>query len=102
MTIQLQAEYSRSDLPPASSDRGGYTPVALSAIWDHLVTGRWAVVDSFSVGDRSYLAFDLRAVTAGRQRLTERQLDILERTLSAPCQKVVAIELGRTASTVAW
>jgi DNA-binding CsgD family transcriptional regulator len=102
MTIQLQAEYSRSDLPPTSSDRGGYTPVALSAIWDHLVTGRWAVVDSFSVGDRSYLAFDLRAVTAGRQRLTERQLDILERTLSAPCQKVVAIELGRTASTVAW
>jgi DNA-binding NarL/FixJ family response regulator len=34
--------------------------------------------------------------------LTERQLEILERTLSAPCQKVVAIELGRTASTVAW
>jgi len=94
--------YSRSELPPASADRGGYTPVALAAIWDNLVSGRWSVVDSFSVGDRSYLAFDLRAHESGRPRLTERQLEILERTLSAPCQKVVAIELGRTASTVAW
>jgi len=103
MTQQVYAQYSRSDLPPASSsERGGYTPIALGAIWDHLVSGRWAVVDSFSVGDRSYLAFDLRAVPGGRPPLTDRQLEILERTLSAPCQKVVAIELGRTASTVAW
>jgi DNA-binding NarL/FixJ family response regulator len=94
--------YSRSELPPASTDRGGYTPVALAAIWDNLISGRWSVVDSFSVGDRSYLAFDLRALASSRPRLTERQLEILERTLSAPCQKVVAIELGRTASTVAW
>ena len=94
--------YSRSELPSASADRGGYTPVALAAIWDNLISGRWSVVDSFSVGDRSYLAFDLRALASSRPRLTERQLEILERTLSAPCQKVVAIELGRTASTVAW
>jgi DNA-binding NarL/FixJ family response regulator len=103
MTQPALVEYSRSELPSSvPAERGGYTPVALAAIWDHLVSGRWAVVDSFSVGDRSYLAFDLRDVPGGRPRLTERQLEILERTLSAPCQKVVAIELGRTASTVAW
>jgi DNA-binding NarL/FixJ family response regulator len=101
MTLQVHQAYSRADLPPPSGDRG-YTPIALSAIWDHLVTGRWGVVDSFSVAERSYLAFDLRMTAPGRQHLTERQLEILERTLLAPCQKVVAIELGRTPSTVAW
>lgn len=102
MTQPAIAEYSRSELHPAFADHGGYTPVALAAIWDNLISGRWSVVDSFSVAERSYLAFDLRVTPAGRPRLTERQLEILERTLSAPCQKVVAIELGRTASTVAW
>ncbi len=102
MSVQVHQSYSRADLPPPSGDRGGYTPIALAAIWDNLVTGRWGVVDSFSVGDRSYLAFDLRVTAPGRQHLTERQLEILERTLLAPCQKVVAIELGRTPSTVAW
>jgi DNA-binding NarL/FixJ family response regulator len=102
MTQPAIAEYTRAELPPSFAEHGGYTPVALAAIWDNLVSGRWSVIDSFSVGDRSYLAFDLRAMVGGRPRLTERQLEILERTLSAPCQKVVAIELGRTASTVAW
>jgi len=73
--------------------------VPMALVWSQLVDGTSTVVEGFFGPARCYL------VLANNERplrkLSGRRLEVLERVLSGQCQKIVAIELGLSAATIA-
>jgi len=70
------------------------------AVWIDLIEGRTVVVDEFSSSGRSFLVVRRRTEKAVRS-ITPRTLEILEEVLLGADPKVVAIDRGLSASTIA-
>jgi DNA-binding CsgD family transcriptional regulator len=72
-------------------------PVDCAGVWREIVEGRLTVADSFVAGDRVFLILE----RLPQLRSVRRNVETLERVLLADAQKVVSVDLGLSASTVA-
>ncbi|MBN1605210.1 MAG: hypothetical protein JW940_01180 [Polyangiaceae bacterium] len=90
----------RSSIVALDSAKGA--EVHLGTVWPMLVAGRCRVVDSFCTQSRCYAV--LRFGPLPRRAhccLVQRNLELVERILLGDSQKLVSLELGLAASTVA-
>jgi DNA-binding CsgD family transcriptional regulator len=70
-------------------------------LWRGMVAGRWSLVDEFdSDGKRLFVARENVGLLAGSHALTTREQQVLSLLLTGRTNKLIAYELGLTASTV--
>ena len=86
---------------PAAALPSGDETISLAAVWQHLASGDWLVVDTLTDGAGCGLVLDSTRSARGRlRRPRARDVDLLERVLLCHQQKAAAIELGLTESGV--
>lgn len=73
----------------------------LTNVWSRFVSGAFVVADCFEVRNQSHLLIRQTDSRVGIHGLTEREASLLERILLGQSQKEVAIEEGRSPSTIA-
>ena len=79
---------------------GRFCAIDGAVAWRDLTEGRTTIVDEFSIHGWSFLVVRRSTERSGR-RLTARSLEILEEVLLGTDPKVVSIERGLSASTIA-
>jgi len=79
---------------------GGFCAIDGAAVWRDLTEGRTTIVDEFSIHGWSFLVV-CRSTEKSSRRPTARSLEILEEVLLGTDPKVVSIERGLSASTIA-
>ena len=85
-----------------AADACSSTRVDLAQLWKDLTTGAVVAVDVFCDGERCYIVLiETNAPCRRPPVLGQRNIEILRRTLLGEAQKVLAIELGLSASSVA-
>jgi len=87
----------------AVADEASQQKLDLALLWHDLIGGKRKIHDAFSTGERWYLlltAADAAGVAC--TPLAPRKRDVLVRTLLSRGQKVVAMELERAPSTIAF
>jgi DNA-binding NarL/FixJ family response regulator len=73
----------------------------LSSVWPELISGRARIVNSGVTQAHHYFQLAASTGARGRSRLTASRVKMFERVLLGESQKVVAIEIGCSTSTVA-
>jgi DNA-binding NarL/FixJ family response regulator len=98
-----------SELPPPGSVRerairsgAEGEPVELAVVWRGLCLGTARLVDAFHTDERCFLLLAPSTPNHKHLPLPGQNVDLLERVLSGSGSKVVAIELGASASTVSF
>jgi DNA-binding CsgD family transcriptional regulator len=76
-------------------DAHTHEPLPLRALWDQLVNGSWRVASYFSTDARHYFLLDVPAMAE-----VVRGADLLQRTLLGERQKVVAMDLRCSVSSL--
>jgi DNA-binding CsgD family transcriptional regulator len=76
-------------------------PLSPLSVWEGILSGVWSIEDSFETGGRWFLIARRRADCEARAALTERERQVLTLALRGLSNKVTALELGLTNSTVA-
>ena len=77
-------------------------PHRKQALWDHLLAGRWAILEVFSVsGIRYVIAYENPEDGVVSRALPERDRVVLESALAGRSGKWIALELQTSESTVA-
>jgi len=79
---------------------GRFCAIDSASVWRNLIEGRTMIVDEFSIQGWSFLIVRRRPEDRVR-RLTPRTLEILEEVLLGADPKVVSIDRGLSASTIA-
>lgn len=73
--------------------------VAAASLWREMRAGGWSIVEEYERDGRRFLV--ARRVRAQVDRLTAREREVVERVVAGASSKVIGLELGLAASTVA-
>jgi DNA-binding NarL/FixJ family response regulator len=75
--------------------------VPLPLVWQRLIAGYWTARDAFSTDERHYLILVTNRDTSGAHAPRTSDVAVLRRVLLGESQKAIAIDLGRSNSTIA-
>lgn len=92
---ELVLALERTAAPTPAPDR------IASTVWRGLLSGAWALLDSFDHDDRWYLVARQRAAHEPRPQVSAREQQVLALAARGHANKYIGYELGLSPSTVA-
>ena len=97
-----QAQLRAAAQTLAASKPSTPEPERLAAsVWRGLLSGDWALLDTFDHDDRWYVVARARTAREARPQMTERERQVVSLAARGHANKFIGYELGMSASTVA-